>query len=116
MQQERSRWRHVRARCDEQPGQPLGGPESSQRVGITAAHELKRPASLVEHHASRWLGLSLKRTLGLVQPRLCLLQPHLPDPRGTKGRVGGGDDRLLGPAVFPGQLDRLHAPLHRQRT
>jgi hypothetical protein len=32
-----------------------------------------------------------------------------------KGQVGDASDGLLGPAVPPGQLDRLHAPLRSQR-
>jgi hypothetical protein len=42
------------------------------------------------------------------------LQPHLPDPDGAEADIGRRHDRLLGPAVLPGQLDRLREPLRGQ--
>ena len=40
-------------RCGERPGQPLGGPESGQRVGVTAARQLKLAADVVDPHRRR---------------------------------------------------------------
>jgi hypothetical protein len=115
------RLQHVRShRCraevlgDEQTGRPFGGLESGHRLAVAAARELERPAGLVEHHPGRRFDLAAKRTLGVLQQGLRLLQAHLPDPYGTEARVGGGHDRFLSPAVLLRQLDRLQIPLGRQ--
>ena len=102
-------------RCGEVPGQPLGGPEGGQRVGVTAARQLEQPADVVDRHRRRGLGFGSEGALGALDPGLCLLEPPLPGQHGSEYHVGDAGGRLVGPAVPFGQLDRLPAALRRPR-
>ncbi len=42
--------------CVQAPGQPLGGPEGSQRIGVPAAPQLEPPAHVVDRQPRRGLG------------------------------------------------------------
>ena len=53
---------------------------------------------------------------GVPEPPLTLRQPPLGDHRPAEHRVGHGDERLVAPAVLPGQLDRLPAALRSARV
>ena len=102
-------------RCGEAPGQPLGGLEGGQRVGVTAARQLEQPADVVDPQHRRGLGFGSEGALGALDPGLCLLRPPLPGQRGSEYHVGEAGGRLVGPAVPLGQLDRLPAALRRPR-
>ena len=43
VQQQCPHRRDEQVRCGQVPGQPLGGPERGQRVGVPAARQLERP-------------------------------------------------------------------------
>ena len=115
LQQVSSHPRRERVRDDEQLGERLGRPESTQRRLIAAASQLEASASAAEQEPSRWFHLHPKRAFGAIEPRLGLLEPSLADHRVSLYRIGNSDGRLLGPAVPSGQLDRLPAPLRSQR-
>ena len=102
-------------RRGEVPGQPLGGPEGGQRVGVTAARQLEQPADVVDRHRRRGLGFRSDGALGALDPGLGLLEPPLPDQRSSEYHVGVAGGRLVGPAVPFGQPDRLPAALRRPR-
>ena len=97
------------------PAQPLGGLDGAQRLVVTATSELEHPASVVQGHPGRGFGLGPKGLPGALEPRLCLREPSLADHRAGEHRVSDAGDRLLAPAVPPGQLDRLPAPLRCRR-
>ena len=59
LQQPCPRRRDEVVRCGEMPGQPLGGPEGGQRVGVTAARQLEQPADVVDRQPRRGLGVRL---------------------------------------------------------
>jgi hypothetical protein len=99
----------------EQLGQPLGRPDGGQRLGIPAARELEHPAAEVQPHPGRRLNLGPDGALGVLEGPLRLLEPPLGDQGHAQRQMGQARDRLLGPAVPPGQFDRLHAPLRPQR-
>ena len=100
-------------RCGKVPGQPLGGPQGGQRVGVMAADQLEQSAEVVDHQRLRGLGFGSDGALGALHPGLRLLKPPLPDQRGSERHVGRAGGRLLGPAVPLGQFDQLPAELRR---
>jgi hypothetical protein len=59
--------------------------------------------------------LDAEGPLGQLEPPLRLLEPSLANHRSAELDVGDAGDRLLAPAVPPGQLDRLQASLRAQR-
>ena len=100
---------------DEQPGQPIGRLERAQRGLGAAGHQVQQPASVAEPHPGRRFELGPEGALGLLERPVALVEPTQGDHRHAQRQVGDASDRLLGPAVPPGQLDRLPAPLHSQR-
>ena len=101
-------------RGGEVPGQPLGGREGSQRVGVPAAGQLEHSAGMVHHHArGPGVGFWPDGALGVLDPGLGLLRPLLPGQHRSELPAGRADGRLVCPAVLFGQVDRLPAPLRR---
>ena len=80
-----------------------------------AADELEQPAGVAEPHPGRRLGLGPEGALGMLKRPIALVRPALGDHRHAERQVRDAGDRLIGPAVPPGQLDRLPAPLRPQR-
>jgi len=103
-------------RCDQRLGQPPGGAEGGDRVGVTPARHFEAPASVMEMHPGGRFDVRSEDARGAPEPLLTLLQPPLGDHRSAEHRVGHGDERLVAPAVLPGQVDRLPAALRSART
>jgi hypothetical protein len=99
-----------RVRRGQVPGQPLGGPERGQRIGVPPEGQLHLAARVLDSHRRHGRGFRSDRALGAPHPGRCLLRPPLPGQRGSERHVGEASRRLVGPAVPPGQLDRLPAP------
>ncbi len=113
LQQPCPHYRNEVVRRSEMPGQPLGGLEGGQRVGVPAARQLDEPADEVDPHPHRRLGFCPDGALGALDPALGLLQPPLPRQYRSEYHVGVAGGRLAGPAMLFGQLDRLPAALCR---
>ena len=103
--------RDEQVRVWQELGQLLGGPEGGQRIGVPATRQLQPPADIVHPQPRRWLGFGSDGALGALDPGLGLLGPPLPGQHGSEHHVGGAGGGLVGPAVPPGQLDRLPAAL-----
>jgi hypothetical protein len=97
------------------PGQPLGGPECGQRIGVPAAGQLDPPADVVDRQRRHGLSFRSDGALDAPPPGLCLLGPPLPGRHVRENRIGVAGDRIVGPALPFGQLDRLPAALRRTR-
>ena len=95
--------------------QPFGRLEGAQGGVVTAAHELEHAAAVVQPHAGGQLDFGPDGALGPAERPLRFLEPSLGDHRHAKGQVGDAGDRLIGPAVLVGQLNRLQAALCPQR-
>jgi hypothetical protein len=93
------------------PGQLLGGPERGQRIGVPAARQLDSPADVVDRQRRHGLSFRSDGALDASPPGLCLLGPPLPGRHVRENRIGVAGDRLIGPALPFGQLDRLPATL-----
>jgi hypothetical protein len=102
-------------RCAERAGQPFGRPEGVQRGVVAAADELEHAAAVVQPHPGGRLDLGQDDALGPAERLLGFLEPPLGDHRHAESQVGEAGDRLIGPAMPLGQLDRLPAALRSQR-
>jgi hypothetical protein len=91
---------------------PLGGPECGQRIVRTAARKLELRPNVVQPQPRGRLGFLSYGAFGALDPWLCLLEPPAPDECCTQRQVGLTDEGVVGPAVLPGQFDRLRAGLH----
>ena len=85
------------------------------RRACTNPLRLQDRANVVDRLTRRRLGFGPDGALGPLDPGFCLLGPPLPDLRHPECHVGDAGGRLVGPAVPPGQLDRLPAALGRPR-
>jgi hypothetical protein len=100
----------------EEPGQPLGGLEGRQHVLVMPARQLKQRAHVADRHRRPGLGFRPEGALGAPHPIRRLLKPPPPDQPRREPYVGDAGGRLVGPAVPPGQFDRLPGALFRQRV
>jgi hypothetical protein len=82
---------------------------------VAAADELEHAAAVVQPHPGGRLHLGHDDALGPAECLLGFLEPSLGDHRHAEGQVGKAGDRLIGPAMPFGQLDRLPAALRSQR-
>ena len=110
----RAQPRGQRVRRDERAGQPFGRPEGVQRGVMAAADEFEHAAAVVQPHPGGRLDFGPDGALGLAEGLFRLLEPPLGHHRYSEGQVGEAGDRLIGPAVLGGQLDRLQASLRPQ--
>ncbi len=111
VQQHGPRPRQEQVWCIQALGQPLGGPECSQRIGVPAAPQLEPPAEVLHRQPRRGLRILCDSSLGALNPGLRLLRPALPNQHGSEGQVRDAGGRVFGPAVPPSQFDGLHAAL-----
>jgi len=101
-------------RRDDRVGQPFGCPEGPQRGVMAATDEFEHAAAVTQPHPGGRLGFGADGAFGLAECPLGVLDPSLGYHRDAEGQVGDAGDWLIGPAVLPGQLDRLQAPLRAQ--
>ena len=72
------RRRDEQGRRGQAPGQPFGGTEGGQRVGVPATRQLELAAAMVDQQRHRRLGFRSEVALGALGPGLCFLGPALP--------------------------------------
>jgi hypothetical protein len=70
--------RDHQVRFGEAPGQPVGGLQGGQRVGVPAARQLQQPADRADNQPHCGISFGPEDTLGALHPGFCLLQPSLP--------------------------------------